>query len=103
LKIAYTQIAQRNMMMSAELLKIMQLLEKNQIESLAFKGPSLAQMAYGDITPLPQKITQQITKFKVLDELSDFVLQSWQTPKSAFQQTAAMLKLFPGLKKSCST
>jgi len=32
LKTAYTQIAQRNMMMSAELLKIMQLLEKNQIE-----------------------------------------------------------------------
>jgi hypothetical protein len=38
------------MMMSAELLKIMQLLEKNQIKALAFKGPALAQMAYGDIT-----------------------------------------------------
>ena len=50
LKTSYIQIAQRNILMSAELLKIMRLLEKNQIEALAFKGPALAQMAYGDIT-----------------------------------------------------
>jgi len=43
-------IAQRNMLMSSELIKIMRLLEENHIEALAFKGPALAQMAYGDIT-----------------------------------------------------
>jgi len=46
----YLLIARRNMLMSAELIRIIQLLEKNSIEALAFKGPTLSQMAYGDIT-----------------------------------------------------
>ncbi len=46
----YLTIAQRNMLMSAELLRIMKLLEENGIPALAFKGPVLSQMAYGDIT-----------------------------------------------------
>ncbi len=46
----YIHIAQRNMLMSAELLSIMKLLKVNDIEALAFKGPTLSQMAYGDIT-----------------------------------------------------
>jgi len=50
LKSEYSQIARRNMLMSAELIKIMKLLKENHIEPLAFKGPALAQMAYGDIT-----------------------------------------------------
>ncbi len=50
LKSTYTQISQRNMLMSAELIRIMKLLEENGIKALAFKGPTLAQMAYGDIT-----------------------------------------------------
>lgn len=49
-KSAYMGSAQRNMLMSAELLRIMKLLEENGIEALAFKGPALAQLAYGDIT-----------------------------------------------------
>ena len=50
LKQNYQAIAQRNILMSAELIRITQLLEKSGIEVLAFKGPTLAQMAYGDIT-----------------------------------------------------
>lgn len=50
LKAHYQTIARRNMLMSAELIRIIQLLEKNSIEALAFKGPTLSQMAYGDIT-----------------------------------------------------
>ena len=50
LKQQYLSVAQRNMLMSAELIRIMKLLEDNGIEALAFKGPALAQMAYGDIT-----------------------------------------------------
>jgi len=50
LKVAYTNIVQRNMLMSAELIHIMKLLEDHGIEALAFKGPTLSQMAYGDIT-----------------------------------------------------
>jgi len=46
----YLNIASRNMLMSAELIRIMKLLDENNIEALAFKGPALSQMAYGDIT-----------------------------------------------------
>lgn len=50
LKSSYTSIAQRNMLMSMELIHIMKLLESAGIEALALKGPTLAQLAYGDIT-----------------------------------------------------
>jgi hypothetical protein len=50
LKARYMTISRRNMLMSAELLRIMKLLEENNIPALAFKGPALSQMAYGDIT-----------------------------------------------------
>jgi len=50
LKPIYISIVQKNMLMTSELLKIMHLLKENSIEALAFKGPTLSQMAYGDIT-----------------------------------------------------
>ncbi|WP_042203924.1 nucleotidyltransferase domain-containing protein [Nitratifractor salsuginis] len=50
LKPRYFAIVQRNILMSAELIKIFRLLRENDIEVLAFKGPTLAQIAYGDIT-----------------------------------------------------
>jgi len=50
MKIYNINIVKQNMLMSAELIKVMQILEENNIEALAFKGPTLAQMAYGDIT-----------------------------------------------------
>lgn len=43
-------IVMQNMRMTAELIRIMRLLEENGIGALAFKGPALAQLAYGDIT-----------------------------------------------------
>lgn len=43
-------IVMQNMRMTAELIRIMRLLEENGIAALAFKGPTLAQLAYGDIT-----------------------------------------------------
>jgi len=46
----YREIATQNIIMSSELLKVKQLLEKNGIEVIAFKGPILSQVAYGDIT-----------------------------------------------------
>ncbi|WP_345987957.1 nucleotidyltransferase family protein [Sulfurimonas sp. HSL1-2] len=50
LQSAYMQIAQRNMLMSAELLQITKRLEENGIKAVTFKGPALAQLLYGDIT-----------------------------------------------------
>lgn len=43
-------IVKQNMLMTSELIKVMKLLAENGIEAIAFKGPTLAQMAYGDIT-----------------------------------------------------
>ena len=50
LKTAYMSIVQRNMLITGELIRMMELLRENGIEALAFKGPALARLAYGDIT-----------------------------------------------------
>ena len=42
-------IVMQNMRMTAELIRIMRLLEENGIEALAFKGPTLAYSVYGNI------------------------------------------------------
>ena len=46
----YMGIVKKNMLMSAELIQVMKLLEENGIEAISFKGPLLSQLAYGDIT-----------------------------------------------------
>lgn len=43
-------ILKQNMLMTSELIKIMKLLKENTIEAIAFKGPTLSHIAYGDIT-----------------------------------------------------
>ena len=50
LKLHYMSIVQSNMSMSSELIKLLHTLKKEHIEVIAFKGPTLAQVAYGDIT-----------------------------------------------------
>ena len=50
LKIHYLNISKRNMLMTAELITITKLLNQHKIKTIAFKGPVLSQMAYGDIT-----------------------------------------------------
>jgi len=40
----------QNMKMTAELIRVMNLLKENGIQALAFKGPALSQLAYEDIT-----------------------------------------------------
>lgn len=50
LRSAYLQNARRNMLMSAELIRIMRVFKASDIQALSFKGPTLSQMAYEDIT-----------------------------------------------------
>jgi hypothetical protein len=50
MKSIYMDIVKYNMLLTSELIKIMKLLEENDIKAIAFKGPTLAQLAYGDIT-----------------------------------------------------
>ena len=49
LKQSYREIATNNMLMSIELIKTMNIFSQHKIPALAFKGPALAKMAYGDI------------------------------------------------------
>jgi hypothetical protein len=49
MKQTYMDVVKTNMLMTSELIKISKLLEENGIKSIAFKGPTLSQMAYGDV------------------------------------------------------
>lgn len=50
LKNSNLQIARRNMMMTAELLKVIKLLDDNGIRTITIKGPVLSHIIHGDIT-----------------------------------------------------
>jgi hypothetical protein len=50
LQARYKLIAQKNMLMSAELIRIVKLLEENHIKAIPFKGAILSQLIYSDIT-----------------------------------------------------
>ena len=49
MKMHNMEIAKKNMFMTSELIKAMKLLKDNNIQAISFKGPTLSQMAYGDI------------------------------------------------------
>lgn len=65
LKNTNLEIASRNMMMTAELLKVIKLLDENGIRALAIKGPVLSQIIHGDITQ------RQFSDVDLLVEKSD--------------------------------
>lgn len=65
LKITNLEIASRNMMMTAEMLKVIKLLDENGIRALAIKGPILSQIIHGDITQ------RQFSDVDLLVEKSD--------------------------------
>lgn len=50
LKKDYMEMSKKNMLLSIELIRIMKLMEEHGMKVLAFKGPVLSQIAYGDIT-----------------------------------------------------
>ena len=50
LRMRYLQNAARNLKMTTELLRILDLFESHGIPAIPFKGPALAQQIYGDIT-----------------------------------------------------
>ncbi|WP_309498683.1 nucleotidyltransferase family protein [Sulfurovum sp.] len=62
------EISMRNMLMSAELIRIMKLFEENGIRALAFKGPTLSRAAYGDIA------LRQFGDLDILIQHSDIAL-----------------------------
>lgn len=49
MKLRNLDIIKQNMMMTSELIKVLKILEKNNIEAIPFKGAVLSQLAYGDV------------------------------------------------------
>ncbi len=67
MKQTYMDLVKENMLMTSELIKVAKLLEENGIKSIAFKGPTLSQLAYGDI------ISRQYVDLDVLIEEKDLL------------------------------
>ncbi len=80
--------------------KVLKEAESSKCETMFYLGLSLSTTLFA--TPLTLSVQEEIKKYQELNIISDFVLESWQTPKSTFQKTATILKLFPGLKKKLS-
>ena len=49
LKKHYMHTVQKNMLLTTELIQVMHILNKHDIHAMTIKGPTLAQLAYGDI------------------------------------------------------
>ncbi len=81
LKPLYMSIVQRNMLMTSELIKIMHLLRENNIEALAFKGPTLSQMAYGDITLRQFGDLDILIKKRTRSQMMDLLLKEHYIPE----------------------
>lgn len=77
----YLTIAHKNMLMSAELIKISNLLSQNSIEALAFKGPALSQMAYGDITLRQFGDLDILIKKSDISSMIDLLIAHGYTPQ----------------------
>ena len=86
----YLNIAHRNILMSAELIKVLNLLRKNNIEALAFKGPSLSQLAYGDITLRQFGDLDILIKKRDRSKMMDLLIQEKYIPE---------IDLAPGTKE----
>lgn len=67
MKQTYMNVVKTNMLMTSELIKVSNLLEENGINAIAFKGPVLSVMAYGDV------ISRQYVDLDILVEKKELV------------------------------
>jgi hypothetical protein len=75
MKQTYMDLVKTNMLMTSELIKVSNLLEENGIRSIAFKGPTLSQMAYGDVISRQYVDLDLLVDEDELDEVA-FILES---------------------------
>jgi hypothetical protein len=67
MKFKYMDILKQNMLMTSELIKVLKILEENNIEAITFKGPSLSHLAYGDV------ISRQYVDLDILVEEKNLI------------------------------
>lgn len=80
MKRLYLSIARRNMLISAELLRLVKLFREYRIDALALKGPALAQIAYGDITLRQYGDLDILIHRKDFEKIADLMRQKGYTP-----------------------
>ena len=77
--------------------ELMKKTEGTGFEKMVYLGLSLSTSLFN--TLLPEIILKQIANYPEIDDISKFILESWQNPKNTIEETGTMLKLFPGVKE----
>ncbi len=80
-------IVQRNMLMSAELLQLMQLFDVNSIDAMAFKGPVLGEMAYGSVTLRQYGDLDILIKRGDIEKILSLLLKRGYTPEIELEKS----------------
>lgn len=75
----YFDIAKENILLTSELINIVNLLDKHDIKYIAFKGPSLSHMAYGDITLRQYCDLDILIDIENLDSFSNLLIKNKYT------------------------
>ncbi len=74
MKSIYMNIVKQNMLMTSELIKVLKLLEENDIEAIPFKGPILSELAYGDVISRQYVDLDILIKEKDLEKVYDLLV-----------------------------
>ncbi|MEN8148044.1 MAG: nucleotidyltransferase family protein [Campylobacterota bacterium] len=85
-------IAQQNMLMSAELLQLMQLFNVNSVDAMAFKGPVLGELAYGSVALRQYGDLDILIKKNDIEKTLSLLLQRGYTPEIELEKST--LKTF---------
>jgi hypothetical protein len=80
LQARYKLIAQKNILLSAELMRLSKILQSNHINAIPFKGPVLAKLAYGDITLRVFGDLDIFIKRDDFDKFAQILIDSGYTP-----------------------
>lgn len=72
-------------------------IENSEFKTMIYFGLALSKLLF--YTPFPQNILEKIANLRESTIFSNYVLESWISPKTIFEETKMMLRFFPGLKK----
>lgn len=92
MKLMYINIVKQNMLMTSELLRILDLLKLNNIEAIPFKGPALSQMIYGDIASRQYADLDILIKEKDFDSLISILKELNYISKLNYELSKEKLK-----------
>lgn len=76
MKLIYLDLVKQNMLMTKELLDVVKLLEENGIDAIAFKGPTLSQLAYGDVVSRQYVDLDILVRDNDLDKAQNILLEN---------------------------